>query len=325
MTFKKLINFFILLFCFYFITANNLLTQQNIINTGEPSLVSNQNNNALTNELPSSEPSSQQQTNAVIEPAQLIPELPAAREEKKTEKPQAKTPKQKAKSSKKNENRKMINWGFFFMQPSDTFKDKFSEAETGGKPYYHLPFNSWNDPFYLYFNFDWPLSAFLNTRTGWSIGLNFAGSGDDIDSIPVEAETDLGNAHEGAFWAIYNSYNIPLIIYIRIEPVQFWIFKLYTGLGAGITTGIYTYNELAEEGRSSFEEQFEKSDFRIRPIGQIFIGIDFEIGDFFEPMFFELKYTLAEDPVIVNDYLEPEERRVSFQVSGLALGFGFRF
>lgn len=227
----------------------------------------------------------------------------------------------------------MVTWGFFILKPESAFNNQFSEGTSGSETYYRMPFNSWNDSFYFYLRFDWDLFPFLNTRAGWSIGFNFAGSGDSNGStIYVPQNSALGQAYGGPFYASYNSYNFPVLGYIRIEPLQLWIFKIYTGLGLGFSFGIYSYNEFTGSSESTLDTQYDEDVFKIVPIGMIFIGTEIKPFESFPTLFFEINYKFSQDPIMHNDYLNPQPmptpplgRNVAFQVSGLSIGFGLKY
>ncbi len=246
--------------------------------------------------------------------------------------------KEQASSEKKVESKEtpssmMVNFGFFWLQANGKFKKKFSAGyEDSNNIYYRMPFNSWNDSFYVIFSFDWKIDILsqLNSQAGWGFGFNFAGSGGDDDAIKVEADTDLGIANTGEFYAIYNNYHFPLFVNASIQPLDLSIFKFYTGLGCGGLIGIYTYNELADKERSSLEEESEQIFFKFIPFVHIFLGVHFEIIEDINEFFFEINYRFAKDPVITNDLLHRTKsttprRSVQFQVSGILIGFGFRY
>ncbi|MBU1077022.1 MAG: hypothetical protein KKH98_07010 [Spirochaetes bacterium] len=222
----------------------------------------------------------------------------------------------------------MVNLGFFYLLPYGNFKTKFSEGveDESKNLFYRIPFNSWNDPLYVMLNFDWviDLLPMLKTRIGWGVGFNFAGSGDEDESILVDMDSDLGKDHTSAFYAVYNNYHFPLEINIRIQPFSLLIFDLYSGAGLGGFMGIYTYNELVEKERSSYEEQFEKTFFIFKPYINIFLGVSFEVIEEINEFFLEFRYKIAKNPIITNDFLQPN-RSVQFQVAGLMIGLGFRY
>ena len=190
-----------------------------------------------------------------------------------------------------------------------------------------MPFNSWNDNLYWHFSFDWKLNflEFLHPRAGWSIALNFAGSGNGGDAIEVETDTDLGNAKGEKFYAIYNCHKFPVMAIFRIQPLTIWIFKFYGGIGAGLYLGFFTYNEIAGESES-MAEQGDTRTFILYPlIAKGYYGIYFDTTlKELQEIFVEINYVFAENPIMTNDSLSPK-RSVSFQVAGISLGFGFRF
>lgn len=227
--------------------------------------------------------------------------------------------------TKTKKSSRMVNLGFYYLFPAAPFKNKFSRGFANGNAYYRMPANSWNDPFSIVLDYDWRLFNLPGFRWGWSLGLNFAGSGNGDDSIEVPAGSDLGQAQGSTFYAIYNDYHFPLLVNIKYFPVKISVFRFYAGAGAGFFTGIYTYNELVQKERSSFEEQYEKTFVVLQPLFQVFLGFHFDISESFSTIFVELNLKFAKDPVVKNDFLKPDPRSVSFQISGLSLGAGFRY
>ncbi|MDD5065958.1 MAG: hypothetical protein PHF84_02810 [bacterium] len=217
---------------------------------------------------------------------------------------------------------RMVNLGFYYLLADSSFKEKFSSGQSGQTVYYRMPFNSWNDPFSVILDYDWKFFDLPMLRWGWSIGFNLAGSGNGDDSILVKKETDLGQAHQGEFYVIYNDYHFPFFINIKFQPLEFSIFKFYLGAGAGALFGIYTYNELTTKERSAYDEQYERMATVFKPMGRVFLGFTFDVSSDFSTMFLEMSYTVIQDPVVLNDALH---RHVSFQISGFSLGFGFRY
>ncbi len=225
----------------------------------------------------------------------------------------------------KKKNTRMVNLIFSYLLSENAFSQKFTEANNKDGTYYHLPFNSWNDPFYITISFDWLSFPSFYTRFGWELGMNFAGSGNGSGSIEVPLESDLGKAHHGIFYAYYKSYNFPLLLNLRIQPLHWSIFKFYAGFGLGSNLGFYTYNELIEKEPSLYDTDKEKTFILFPFLGQVFIGINFNISESFNTMVLEVKYRFIKNPIVKNDFLEPLPRRVSYQVSGLSIGFGFRY
>ena len=224
----------------------------------------------------------------------------------------------------------MINLGFFFMLESEKFSDKFSQGTFGDdkKPYYHFPFNSWNDNLYIVISLDWKFSLLdiEHLRWGWSLGINLAGSGGKENSIFVTPDSDLGIAKGGTkgFYAIYNNLKFPLMLNLRFHPIDRDEFKFYLGGGAGVCFHFITYNELMQPDRIKNDEKYEKTFIPIMPIFKIFLGISFTTIEMFGEMFLEVNYKFTENPIVTNEYLDPG-RSVTFQASGLSLGFGFRY
>lgn len=225
----------------------------------------------------------------------------------------------------------MVNCGLMFLQTKSAFSTPFSSGLKGEKTYYRMPFNSWNDSFYIKYSHDWLIDFLpsLGTRVGWGVELNFGGSGNNNPSEKVPADSDLGLAEGTEFYAIYNCYHLPMYAHTRVYPYSISIFDFYTGVGGGMIWGIYTYNELVEKDRSAYEEQSEQTFFRGFPFIDISIGVNFEIIDFFYPFFLELNYRIAYDPVVTNEFLRltksTQERSVRFQASGLFIGIGSRY
>jgi len=230
------------------------------------------------------------------------------------------------------------NMGFFWLQPEEPFVDEFSAGSKGnGEYYYRLPFNSWNDNLYLSFTFDWPLDFldFLKPRAGWGIELNFSGSGNGKDTKKVEPNTDLGQAVHSPNFTIYNFHKFPIMGIFRIQPISIWRIGIYAGIGAGAYVYFATYNELIGEEKSSIEQQFEKTFVKGDWIVKLFCGISVNTIEQFQTIFVEINYKYANNPILTNDFFQSEDREtgevtgyirhISFQVSGLSFGFGFRF
>ncbi len=230
------------------------------------------------------------------------------------------------------------NFSLFWLQIDEKFKDKFSAGAKGKDEYYYrMPFNSWNDNFYLTFSFDWKLNflRFLKPRAGWCLEMNFSGSGNGGDTQKVELDTDLGKKKDEEFYAIYNFYKFPVMAIFRIQPISIWIFNFYAGAGAGGYLGIATYNELIGKEVSSIERSYEKTFIPVGWVVKFFSGISFDTIKEFQTVFLEINYKFAREPVMTNDFFKTYdedgnptggyERHIKFQVSGLSFGFGFRF
>ncbi len=222
---------------------------------------------------------------------------------------------------------KMVNLGVGFLLTSSEFQPAFSKQLENDKEYYRLPFNTWNDYTYFTYSADWKLKGRL--RYGWGMEFCLGGSGGDgKDSIKVDKDTDLGKAYGGTFYAIYNSYHIPLFFNLMFSTLQISKnVEIFIGGSTGGIFGIFTYNELIEKNRSSVEENAEKTFFTVNFMYQIYGLIKVKISDSFETMYLMINYRFAKNPILTNDFLNSGNttRRIQFQSDGLIIGFGFRY
>ncbi len=230
-------------------------------------------------------------------------------------------------TAKENTSDRFINIGTGFLLTSSEFQTPFKRFSDNKGDFFRMPSNTWND--YTYFIYSRDKVWKYGLRIGWGIEFNLGGSGDfKIDSIKVDQDTDLGKAYGGDFYAIYNSYHFPLYLTIFYPVLNINNkFEILLGGSGGAVQGIFTYNELVSENRSSVEEAAEKSFFTFNYMAQINFLIKFQIISSIEPMFISVVYRFTENPILTNDFLANGEisRRIQFQADGLMLAIGFRY
>ncbi len=217
---------------------------------------------------------------------------------------------------------KMDNLGFFYMFTSSKFDNHYSAGYEDDKKYFHIPYNSWNDSFYIVLNFDWEFVKKFKLRYGWGIELNFSGSGNsegEADKIP--SDSDL--AKEGADnYANFVSHKFTGYFNLVDYPLKLSFLELYAGVGVGGGIGWFTYNEIADKNISTFEQNYRETFIKLLPAIKIFGGIILYISDSIEPIYLEIAYKFSKEPIF---YHSAFKRYVKFQVSGFMLGVGFRY
>ncbi|MBN1898017.1 MAG: hypothetical protein JW827_04505 [Spirochaetes bacterium] len=227
--------------------------------------------------------------------------------------------------SKEEKSTLKVNVGFFYLFSSGGFNQPYSADVQGEEIYYRMPVNSFNDSLYISIGFDWDFLKQYRSRLGWSLELNFGGSGDSEGSADkIESSTDLGLAKGGELYANFAAHRITAYLNIFSYPYKLSLLHFYTGLGAGLGIGWFTYNELVEQEISEYEQNFRATFVKLIPGFKIFAGfiLDYSLFDLFEPFFLEMAYKISPTPKMKH---EDFGTRIEFQTSGFMLGLGFRY